>query len=215
MVSSTAREHRTRIAAQEMRRGRSPPDTARCPPLQATALLPWQRYEQLYAEDAYLTSSLCVQAITTMHLIERYAALDKQLQSLGMGKQRRRLRKQLSLLRLQINEAAVQQRTILVRLSELYVQVHCHDTWGWVHGHGTMWCGYSLQQTAQRCATSMSSLSTTSSHSTALNGASPEFVPAGQLPTRGRPEPFNHGAGDQEPGVAETCFSAQADGEAV
>ncbi|PHH77450.1 hypothetical protein CDD82_3503 [Ophiocordyceps australis] len=175
-----------------MRHGRSPPDTAASRALQATALLPWQPHEQLYAEDAYLTNLLCVQATTTMHLIERYAALETQLQRLGMGKPRRRLRKQLSLLRLQINEGAVQQRTILVRLSELYVQAHGHDiwgqvhgheTWGQVHGHETMWWGYSLDQTDQTCATVMSSPNTRSTHPTVLNGASPEFVPVGPLPT--------------------------------
>ena len=126
------------------------------------AILRPRPYEEIYAEQAYLSTSLQEYDARSHDLIRRYSAAERDLQAVEQTwcKQRRRLRKQLNLLRLQISEAAKQQRALFVRLSELHVEASSRASWAWA-----------------RRQTPRTRVGGAAASARALSGASPEFVP--------------------------------------
>ena len=90
-----------------------------------------REYQQVYTERAYLASALQSQSLRATDLIRQYSSVDEQLQRVAdvPSKQRRRLRKQLSLLRAKLNDAGSQERALLVRLGELCVELQSHEAW--------------------------------------------------------------------------------------
>ncbi|POR36084.1 Uncharacterized protein TPAR_03709 [Tolypocladium paradoxum] len=141
-------------------------------------------YEEIYAEQAYLTTSLQVQSTKVADLMRRYSCVEIELETMDPSKQRRRLRKQLNLLRSQINGAAEQEKAIFLRLSELYMEARSRDTLGQVHHQQRASSRERKGRTESSSGTTNTSESPTcaqSSPSTALNGAIPEFVPRSQV----------------------------------
>ncbi|KAH7263124.1 hypothetical protein BKA59DRAFT_44495 [Fusarium tricinctum] len=86
-------------------------------------------FESLYIERAYLATSLQQQAGRAAELMRQYCAVELQLQSLVGDNGRRKFRKQLSLLKSRVNQAAEQEKAIFSRLGELYVEIQSHETW--------------------------------------------------------------------------------------
>ncbi|KAJ6444895.1 Tyrosinase [Purpureocillium lavendulum] len=147
------------------------------------ALLRPRPYEEISAEIAYLNASLEIHSSNTRELIRRYAQAEDELRPLEhvWCKQRRRLRKQLNLLRVQINGAAAQEQAVFLRLSELYMEAQSRETRtrrSHQPGVGTdrSWGGSSTDgRTGHN--TSSSSLDTKSRPMTPLNAEALEFVP--------------------------------------
>ncbi|PNY28926.1 Uncharacterized protein TCAP_01154 [Tolypocladium capitatum] len=140
-------------------------------------------YEEIYAEQAYLTTSLQVQSTKATDLIRRYSCVEIELETMEASKQRRRLRKQLNLLRSQINEAAEQEKAIFLRLSELYMEAHSRDTLGQVHQQRASSQGRrggTAESSSGSTGASESPTCGNSRPSPLLNGATPEFVPRSQ-----------------------------------
>lgn len=127
-------------------------------------------YEAIFAETAYLTAALQQQLAQAADLISRYTLAEVQLQTGGVtGKRRRRLRKQLNQLKLQMLEAAQQEKALCVRLSELYMEQQSRDTWSRMHGQYMPEAGDGLPVPLAIPIASTAVL---------LNAESPEFVPS-------------------------------------
>lgn len=69
------------------------------------------------------------QSLRTTHLIRQYSSLEEELSHIATPQQRRRLRRQLSLVRARLSDAGGQERALLVRLGELCVELRNHETW--------------------------------------------------------------------------------------
>lgn len=156
-------------------------------------------YEEIYAEQAYLTTSLEVQSSRANELLRQYSWLEDALQNMTASKQRRSLRKQLNLVRSQLGGAAQQEKAIFIRLSEVYMELHSRDAWAQASRQRTSYRGV-LGQSWNSPAIRGNPSSGNSMPSAHVNGVSPEFVPmnrravqrpmgvqvesrAGQLPT--------------------------------
>ncbi|RSL71449.1 hypothetical protein CEP54_001233 [Fusarium duplospermum] len=135
-------------------------------------------YESLYVERAYLTNALQQHSCRAVNLMRQYSIVESQLQGLPGDKGRRKLRKQLGLLKSRINEAYEQERSIFSRLSDLYIEIQSRESW--------MQIGYQQQQAWSMDSPSVGTPSVYSPMSyslptptTPLNGACAEFVPMG------------------------------------
>lgn len=115
--------------------------------------------------------------------MRQYSIVESQLQGLPGDKGRRKLRKQLGLLKSKINEAFEQERAIFSRLTELYMEIQSRESW--------MQIGYQQQQVWSMDSPSVGTPSVYSPMSyspmsyslptptTPLNGACAEFIPMG------------------------------------
>jgi hypothetical protein len=100
------------------------------------------------------------------------------------GKERRRLKKKLSLLKGKINEAVEQEKAIFVRLGELYVEAQSRETWSQAsqatHQRSYSWDGYTTgTPSAYGTMSPMSCGMPTPT--TPFNAMSPAFVPGGHF----------------------------------
>ncbi|KAM4058980.1 hypothetical protein HRG_008145 [Hirsutella rhossiliensis] len=133
-------------------------------------------YEEIYAEQAYLATSLQVQSSKANELLRQYSLLEEELENMTASKQRRRLRKRLNLVRSQLTGAAEQEKAIFIRLSEVYMEVHSRDAWAQASRPRVVYRGV-LGQAQNHAAIRGSSSCSNTRPSTYLSGASPEFVP--------------------------------------
>ena len=92
-------------------------------------------YESLFAERAYLTASLETLSAKRSDLMIEYCSVQEQSEHTETPKQRRRLRKRMSLLKSKIGEAAEQQKTLFVRLGELFVELQSREVLGNARQH--------------------------------------------------------------------------------
>jgi hypothetical protein len=72
--------------------------------------------------------------------MRQYCAVELQLQNFVGDNGRRKLRKQLSLLKSRVNQTAEQEKAIFSRLGELYVEIQSRETWAqaWTIGSSTV-----------------------------------------------------------------------------
>ncbi|KAK0386118.1 hypothetical protein NLU13_5955 [Sarocladium strictum] len=86
--------------------------------------------EVILAERAYLVSYLHRQSMHSRRLIGEYSAIDAEFAAPAtIGKTRRRLRKRLGHLRSKLDQAAGQEKSIFVRLGEVYTELQSHAAW--------------------------------------------------------------------------------------
>lgn len=124
-------------------------------------------YEEIYSERAYLTASLQRHSLTAIELIHQYSLIEEEIHAKEhIGKQRRKLRKRMSFIKVKLAEAARQEKAIIIRLGELQMEQLGRDTWDQV------------QQ--RRMFYPLTPLSTP--RTTSLNAASKEFVPSETRP---------------------------------
>ncbi|KAM5345286.1 hypothetical protein ACJ41O_011148 [Fusarium nematophilum] len=134
-------------------------------------------YENLYAEQAYLAASLLQQSARAADMMRQYSAVDSQLQSLDGDKGRRRLRKQLGLLRSRINAAVEQQQAIFIRLGEVFVEIQSREAQA---AHNQAWSIESPSVGTPSVYSAMSPMSYgPPTPTTPLNGASMGLIPEG------------------------------------
>ncbi|KAK1242861.1 hypothetical protein MKX08_005673 [Trichoderma sp. CBMAI-0020] len=120
-------------------------------------------YEEIYSERAYLTASLQRHSLTAIELIHQYSLIEEELDAKEhIGKQRRKLRKRMSFIKVKLAEAARQEKAIIIRLGELQMEQLGRDTWDQV------------QQRRMFYPLAPSSMP----HTTPLNAGSKEFVPS-------------------------------------
>ncbi|RMJ10000.1 hypothetical protein CDV36_010391 [Fusarium kuroshium] len=173
---STRRRNRRRSSSSHVRPPRV--DVRPVPYANSHLIFSPRPYESLYVERAYLTSALQQHSSRAANLMRQYSIVESQLQGLPGDKGRRRLRKQLGLLKSRINEAFEQERAIFSRLTELYMEIQSRESW--------MQIGYQQQQAWSIDSPSVGTPSVYSPMSyslptptTPLNGACAEFVPMG------------------------------------
>ncbi|KAL6812447.1 hypothetical protein J3E69DRAFT_359593 [Trichoderma sp. SZMC 28015] len=131
-------------------------------------------YEEIYTERAYLTTSLHVCSVKVMELIHQYALIEEVLQAKEHpGKERRKLRKQMSFIKVKFSEASRQEKAIVMRLSELHMEQLGRDAWDQIHQHRMLYSNFSSN-------TAMPSMSP----ETSLSATSKEFVPSAGPPVR-------------------------------
>lgn len=134
-------------------------------------------YGSLYAERAYLDTSLQIQSNQAASLMEQYSTVEAKFLCLTGGKERRRLRKQMDLLRLRINYTVEQENIISRRLGELYVEIQSRESWA-QFAHQIVVSMASSVMSSPLTYTPMSPMSRgIPSPATPLNGGVAEFVP--------------------------------------
>ncbi|UPK94232.1 hypothetical protein LCI18_005167 [Fusarium solani-melongenae] len=176
---STRRRNRRRSSSSRARPPRV--DVRPVPHANSHLIFSPRPYESLYVERAYLTSSLQQHSGRAANLMRQYSIVESQLQGLPRDKGGRKLRKQLGLFKSRINEAFEQERAILSRLTELYMEIQSRESW--------MQIGYQQQQ--QAWSMDSPSVGTPSVYNpmsyclptptTPLNGACADFVPMGYV----------------------------------
>ncbi|KAG5665281.1 hypothetical protein KAF25_009406 [Fusarium avenaceum] len=153
-------------------RNRTPKaDTKQQAQVNSSLLFSPRPFESLYIERAYLATSLQQQAGRAAELMRQYCAVELQLQSLVGDNGRRKLRKQLSLLKSRVNQAAEQERVIFSRLGELYVEIQSRETWAQARSVDSSSVSTPLYSSPVSC-----SFPTPTSP---LGGASADFTPMG------------------------------------
>lgn len=100
----------------------------RAAPLPHSYVLSPRPVQDLLVERSYLVDSLAAQGTRALELIRRLAAAE-QAAATAPDAGRRRLRKQVSLLRSKITAAAGQEKAVIVRLGELYVEMQSRERW--------------------------------------------------------------------------------------
>ncbi|KAM0346638.1 hypothetical protein ACHAPU_005350 [Fusarium lateritium] len=128
-VSSSSQRKKRRRRSSSSRGGSSKTDSKQQAQVNSSLLFSPRPFESLYIERAYLATSLQQQAGQAAQLMRQHCAVEFQLQNLVGDNGRRKLRKQLSLLKSRINQAAEQERAIFSRLGELYVEIQSRETW--------------------------------------------------------------------------------------
>lgn len=102
-------------------------------------------------------------SLTAVELIHQYSLIEEELQTQEhIGKQRRKLRKRMSFIKVKLAEAARQEKAIIIRLGELQMEQLGRDTWD------------QIQQRRMFYSLTVSS----TPRSTPLNANSKEFVPS-------------------------------------
>ncbi|PNP59020.1 hypothetical protein THARTR1_01268 [Trichoderma harzianum] len=131
-------------------------------------------YEEIYAERAYLTTSLHVYSVKVMELIHQYALIEEILQAKEHpGKERRKLRKQMSFIKVKLTEASRQEKAIVMRLSELHMEQLGRDAWDQIQQRRMFYSNFP----------SDAAMPSTSPEAP-LSAASKEFVPSAGQPVR-------------------------------
>ncbi|KAL7925677.1 hypothetical protein ACQKWADRAFT_197668 [Trichoderma austrokoningii] len=121
-------------------------------------------YEEIYSERAYLTTSLQRHSLTAIELIHHYSFIEEELHAREhIGKQRRKLLKRMSFIKVKLAEAARQEKAIIIRLGELQMEQLGRDTWDQVQQRRLF---YPLTKPLPTQQT------------TPLNASSEEFVPS-------------------------------------
>ncbi|KAL6901426.1 hypothetical protein GGI43DRAFT_356500 [Trichoderma evansii] len=156
-------------------------------------------YEEIYAERAYLTASLQIHSLTSIELIHQYSLIEEELHAEEhIGKQRRKLRKRMSFIKVKLAEAARQEKAIIVRLGELQMEQLGRDTWDQVQQRRMF---YSLKPSS-------------TPRTTPLNANSEEIVPSNiqsvDLPAHVQP----YSSEIDKPGVLDTVAEVQEEEEA-
>ncbi|UKZ56896.1 hypothetical protein TrVGV298_010742 [Trichoderma virens] len=109
-----------------------------------------------------------------MNLIHQYALIEDVLQAKDhIGKERRKLRKQMSFIKVKLAEASRQEKAIVMRLNELYMEQLGRDAWDQIQQRRTVYPTFP-SDAAMPSAFPETSLSATSK----------EFVPSAGPPVR-------------------------------
>lgn len=127
-------------------------------------------YEDIYAEQAYLSITLQAYTAKLSDLITKYSLTEEESVHGESRKCKRKARKELGVLRGQLIHAAGQEQAIFTRLGELYVEAKSRDTWNIAHRHRSR---LPRRPSGQPSEDMMRRASKSS-----LNGATPEFIPA-------------------------------------
>ena len=101
----------------------------RRPSLASEIVFSSRSFQELHTERQYLSSALQGQSARARELIRQYASVEEQFILANEPKQRRRLKKQLSLLRSKLDHSTNQERALLIRLSELSLELQNQENW--------------------------------------------------------------------------------------
>ncbi|PFH59339.1 hypothetical protein XA68_12491 [Ophiocordyceps unilateralis] len=139
-------------------KNRPPPPTTRERPLSETqcrhmstrAQAIWRPrpYEDIYTEQAYLTTSLQLLSRRAHGLIRQHGQAQNEVRDMKPSKPRRRLRKKLKNLSNELEVLAEQERAVFLRLSDLYMESRCRHAWSVAGQQGV--CGESSPQPVPR-----------------------------------------------------------------
>ncbi|KFA71389.1 hypothetical protein S40288_09163 [Stachybotrys chartarum IBT 40288] len=138
-------------------------------------------YQSLCAEHVYLVSSLELQSAIASDLIRQYWSIAEQPQEYDSPKDRRRKRKKLSLIKAKLTSAGNQRKIVSLRLSELAMELHSHNTRVYAQQQARMAQEASSPATTHSLHSLLSIMTDTSGSvsacTTPLNAVSPSFVP--------------------------------------
>ncbi|CAF3578783.1 hypothetical protein SNK05_011692 [Fusarium graminearum] len=128
-TSNPSPRKRQRRRSSSSRSRPSKPDAKQQPQTNSRLLFEPRPFENLYTDQAYLAGVFQQQASRASDLMRRYCAVEQQLRNLNGDQGRRKLRKQLSLLKSKMNQAVEQEKIISSRLFDLYVEMQSRETW--------------------------------------------------------------------------------------
>ncbi|KAF5657074.1 hypothetical protein FHETE_10657 [Fusarium heterosporum] len=129
LISSSSQRKKRRRRSSSSKGGSSKTNSKQQTQVNSNLLFSPRPFESLYIERAYLATSLQQRADQAAQLMRQHCMVESQLQNFAGDNGRRKLRKQLSLLKSRINQAAEQERAIFSRLGELYVEIQSRETW--------------------------------------------------------------------------------------
>lgn len=147
-----------------------------------------QMVEDLHREHAYLSMDLGKQSNRAANLIRRYASIESQLDACNdvssaggsnpATKVRRYLRKQLSMLRVEIRKVGQQEVALASRLGEVGIKLQNYEIWRREReGPYPLWLNTRVGYDGGTSIFSLPSSSHVMSPETPLNALSPIFVP--------------------------------------
>ncbi|KAL2880584.1 hypothetical protein SGCOL_003956 [Colletotrichum sp. CLE4] len=84
--------------------------------------------EKPYTEKAYLMASLRKQNEREIELMQKLSTLQENVDSGLPSAERRKARKKIALLKSKISDATAQKKAILLRLSDIYVELQSRET---------------------------------------------------------------------------------------
>lgn len=164
----------------------------RARPLPQSTVLSPRPLQDLLIERSYLVDSLAAQGARASELIRRLAAAE-QAAAAAPDAGRRRLRKQVSLLRSKIAAAAGQEKAVIVRLGELYVEMQSRERWARARAESSEQGYFPVMPPGgpapDACLRGWEPSGLPMSHSTGLSPESPEFVPGWARETNPWPMP--------------------------
>lgn len=152
----------------------------RAAPLPQSTVLSPRPVQDLLVERSYLVDSLAAQGVRASELIRRLAAAE-QAAAAAPDAGRRRLTKQVSLLRSKIAAAAGQEKAVIVRLGELYVEMQSRERWARARAESFQQGYFPIMPPGGpapgACLGGWGPSGLPMSPSTGLSPESPEFVP--------------------------------------
>ncbi|KZL71275.1 pyruvate formate lyase activating enzyme [Colletotrichum tofieldiae] len=139
-------------------------------------------YEHLYTERAYLTASLKNQGDREVDLMRKLSILQEKIDNGLPSDERRKSRKKTALLKSKIMEAAAQKKAVLLRLSDIYVELQSRETWMQIQSevYERRYSWWSTDSPGTAYVTTPSDV--TSMIPTPLDTVSPIFFPMGCHP---------------------------------
>lgn len=160
--------------SKRKKRQQRPQSVPSLPAQQSTVFSP-RPAQDLLVERSYLVASLAWQGAYSANLIQRLSIAEQALASSAeVG--RRRLRKQIALLRSKIAVAAEQEKAIIVRLGELYVEMQSRERWSRARSQTLHNCPFPVVPPSNALLEPGTAHET--SPSLVLSPLSPEFVPS-------------------------------------
>ncbi|GAB0134092.1 hypothetical protein EsDP_00002477 [Epichloe bromicola] len=126
-------------------------------------------YEEIFAEQAYLSLTSQSHTSRLCDLVSRYHMAEEESIYGESRKMKRRARRQVGILRSQIRYAAEQEKTIFVRLGELQIEARSREALDSARHHSTRQC---LSRSDGARGQGRPSIS-----ESRLNGATAEFIP--------------------------------------
>ncbi|KAK1700019.1 hypothetical protein BDP55DRAFT_214401 [Colletotrichum godetiae] len=139
--------------------------------------------EQSYTEKAYLMASLSKQNEREIELMRKLSTLQVNVDSGLPSDERRKARKKIALLKSKISDATAQKKAILLRLSDIYVELQSRETWVQIQNElYERRCAWWAVDSPGAAAYATTLSDVTSMMPTPFDAASAVFFPAGCHP---------------------------------
>ncbi|KAG6031261.1 hypothetical protein E4U19_008143 [Claviceps sp. Clav32 group G5] len=146
-------------------------------PLSPSSILRPRPFEEIYAEQAFLSLTLQSHSSRLSDLVHTYHTIEGESMYGESRKIKRRARRQVGILRTQIRLAAEEEKTVFVRLSDLLTEARSRTALDLARRARSISQGAGRSDALGRASSQPSFPLPPSSSESRLNGASAEFIP--------------------------------------
>ncbi|KAG6113888.1 hypothetical protein E4U13_003623 [Claviceps humidiphila] len=146
-------------------------------PLSSSSILRPRPFEEIYAEQAFLSLTLQSHSSRLSNLVRTYHTVEGESMHGESRKIKRRARRQVGILRTQIKLAAEEEKTIFARLSDLLTEARSRTALDLAQRERPISQGAGRSDALGRPSSQPAFSQPPSSSESRLNGASAEFIP--------------------------------------